>query len=118
MLVRSSKYFEALTRLHAAELAVKTSTLTVREAKLEAARMTRELQELRADEYHRLRGKRIILHLKDEISIEGWLFEVYADTVVLANARVPISGSGEVQILDGHQHVERRNIAWVQEPTQ
>lgn len=115
MLVRSSKYFDALVKLHHAEAEALHASAQARQRKVEIDQLRRELQESKDDYLHRLLFKSVIAHLKSEVSIEGVLIAVFDDSVILQHASMPLTAAGDIEQLDGNQVIPRTEIGWVQE---
>jgi hypothetical protein len=116
MLVRSSKYLEALVRRDEALTTAERALKEARRMRLDVERLTRELQESKDDYLHRLLNQHVIVHVKEpEMSIEGHIIGVYNDSIALADARVPITPAGDIERLDGTQIIARSQIGWVSE---
>jgi hypothetical protein len=115
MLVRSSKYLEALTRRDEALTTAERALKEARRWKHEAEKLAREAQEAKDDYLHRLLFKRVVVHVKvPEISIDGILAAVYSDSIVVKHAKTMISPV-DVEQLEGDQVIPLIQVAWVQD---
>lgn len=116
MLVRSSRYLQALVERDHAQVVAEQARRKAREVQAENDRLRREAQEAKDDYLHRLLHQHVIVHVKEpELSVEGFIVGVYNDSIAVQNARVPITPAGDVQQLDGLQIFPKTQIGWVTE---